>query len=264
MITGIRTHIFIGDREILRAPHVWIESERRKPLTWAGVTLPDAMGEQYRSIRDGDPVEIRLGYRDEEPTSWKGMVVWKRTGTDDQVEVGAVCEALPLTDARITQSWENETPEAIIKWVIRQAGLSVGRVDSPGVVLPKFMASHIPPWQVARQCAFTCREAFGLDMSKWALWMNADGKINWGDFDEPGDTPMIATGAGLIKHIPEGAVTGWSKVETFLLAGFRHSQKFGLVDTRRGVDGEYRALKVRHEVKERSVRTFIWFGEEHG
>jgi hypothetical protein len=263
MITGIRTHIFIGGKEILRAPRVWIESARHAPLSLAGITLPDPEGELHRSISQGDQVEIRLGYINETPAIWKGTVTWTRPGTEDQLEAGAVGEEKPLADTRITMSWQEETPEAIVRLAVNQSGLSTGQIDSPGVTFPRFVAGNIPVWQVARQCAHTCQRSFSLDMSKWALWRGADGKVNWGDFDEPGDMPAIKTAAGLIKHIPASDAKAASLVETFLIAGFMHSMKFRLVDVRRGVDDQFRALRVRHEVTDKSARTFIWYGEEY-
>jgi len=263
MITGIRTHISIGGLEIMRTPHVWIECERHSPLSRAGITLADPKGEYYRSVGLNYPVRIRIGYRDEEPAVWKGSVSRKEPGTKDQIEIRAVGQDLALT-TNIIQSWANETPEAIIGWAVGQAGLPTGQIDSPGVTFPWFTARNIPVWQVARQCAHTCQRAFGLDMSRWALWMGASGKVNWGDFDEPGDVPVIASGAGLIKHMPaNGTGALLSMVETFLLAGFRHSRKFRLIDNRRGIDDEFRALRVRHDITDRAVRTFIWYGEEH-
>ena len=93
--------------------------------------------------------------------------------------------------------------------------------------------------------------------------MDAEGKINWGDFDEEGDAPMIATGAGLIQHAPASNKTALNLVETFLLSSFRHSMRFRLLDTRRDVDDEYRALRVRHDINGIKARTFIWYWEEN-
>ena len=250
--------------EVLRCPRCWIESIRHRPLTRAGITLPDPKGDLYRSFKKDDSVEIRLGYRNEDPFIWKGTASWIQRGhTKDQIEVGAIGAEKPLTTTMITQAWENENPEAIIKWAIVQAGLTVGRIDSPGVTIPRYAAGNIPVWQVARQCAHTCQRSFDIDMSRWAFWMGQDEKVNWGDFDEDGDIPSIATGEGLIEHLPAAAAKGINIVETFLLAGFMHSMKFRLTDARRGIDAEFRALSVRHEILERSARTFIGYGEEY-
>ena len=53
-------------------------------------------------------------------------------------------------------------------------------------------------------------------------------------------------------------------VETFLMPGLMHSQRFRLRDARRGVDEIFRAQRVRHEINGTSARTFVWYGEEHG
>lgn len=268
MISGIRTHIFIGDMEVLRCPRCRVESIRHRPLSRAVVTLPDPDGKLYISFSRGQEIEIRSGYRDEKPASWKGLVSYTKYGTTkDQIEVAAERKSeKPLSTVCITQAWENETPEAIIKYAISQAGLSPGKIDSPGVIFPRYAASTIPVWQVARQCAHTCQRAFDIDMSKWAFWLGQDGKVNWGDFAEPASAagvPVIATGAGLIRHLPSQKSKELNMVETFLLPGFMHSMKFHLKDTRRGIDAEFRALQVVHEIMPNSARTYISYGVEY-
>ena len=263
MLSGIRTHIILPGKEIFRCPRCWIESVRHRPLTRYGITLPDPKGEYYRSIEKGAAVEIRLGYRNEAPAIWKGSVSRIRSGlTKDQIEVVVVGVEAPLTETIITQAFENETPETIIKWAIGQAGMTPGRIDVPGVVFPRFVASSIPVWQVARQCATVCSRAFGMDMTRWALWMDASGAVNWGDFEEDGEVPVIATAEGLIAHLPDKNASGLNRVETFLLSGFRHSRLFRLKDWRREIDDTFRALRVRNEVTTTRARTHIWYGEE--
>lgn len=265
MINGLRTHVTIGNREVLRCPRLTIVSLRHSPLDHAAVTLPDPAGELYRAIRPGDPVMISLGYRDQAPAVWQGTVSKVRPGTQDQLELLASGPELPLATTRIRQSWENEDPAAIIRRCVTAAGLPLGRIDSPGPILSRFVASDIPVWQVARQCALTCAKAFGLDMRRWALWMGADGLVNWGDFDEPGEVPVIATAAGLIEHLPASeSGAQLSRVTTFLLAGFSASRLFRLRDARRGIDARFRALTVRHEVSPNKIRTHIEYGEEYG
>ncbi|MFH2064991.1 MAG: hypothetical protein ABIK15_07330 [Pseudomonadota bacterium] len=263
-IAALNTEIQIGNYQANRCPRVWIAGTRNAPLTRYGVTLPDPAGDLYRSIRKGDLAAIRIGYRDEGAALWEGTVDWKSRGTtQDQIEVGIAGQDLPFSNTIITQSWENESPEAIVKWAIAQAGMTAGRIDSPGVIFPRFSAPEIPVWQVARQCAYTCLYAFGIDMNGWAFWLGADNKVNWGNFDEDGDMPVIATGAGLIRHLPSETKTGLSEIETFLLADFRHSMRFRLIDERRGMDTEFRALGVLHDIKPDQARTYLRYGEEH-
>lgn len=260
-MTGIRTHIFIGNLEILRTPRVCLYFERHKPLSRACIALPNARGDV--GITLDDPVEIRLGYKDKEPAVWRGQVAHINTVNKDQIDVGVVGLEVPLAKTRITETYENETPEAIVKNVINQTGLAAGQIYSTGVVIPRFIASNIPVWQVVRQVEYTCQKAFGLDMSGWGLWMGSDGLVNWGNFDESAEIPVIATGDKLIRHLPANDSFSLNTVETFLLPGFRASQKFRLKDTKRGIDAEFRALAVEHKVTSRSMRTVIQYGEEH-
>ncbi|MDK2955420.1 MAG: hypothetical protein PWQ57_916 [Desulfovibrionales bacterium] len=264
-ISGVRTHIFLSGREVLRCPRLWIESRRHAPLPRAGVTLPDPKGELAQSVSAGDAMEIRLGYRDKAPTSWVGTVMWTRPGeTPDQIEVGAAhTQALLLDSTLVTQAWMDETAEAIVRWAVGQTGLAIAQIDSPGCTLPRCNVSTIPAWQVARQVAHSAERACGVDMSAWALWLGADG-VHWGDHDEDGDVPVIATGAGLIRHAPASDAAGLNEVETFLLPDFSHSRLFKLTDNRRGVSGSFRALAVRHEVTGSKARTYIQYGVEHG
>jgi hypothetical protein len=265
-ITGIRTRLIIGGLEYMRIPEMEIEYQRHFHLSVARVTLPDPSREVYRSVTTGTAMEIHLGYRDNDADVWSGTV--RQVNPDrkkDQIRLTCVGIELPLSTTMIMQSWEDETPEAIIRYCVGQAGMTVGSIDATGIVFPRFTASSIPAWQVARQCEHTCFRAFGKDMNTWDLWVGKDGAVNWGDSDESGDVPVIATGAGLISHLPEtDSKTGLARVETFLLPGFRRCWKFQLRDTGRGIDEVFRARIARHVVKRNKVRTYIWYGDEYG
>ena len=263
-ISGIRIDITVGELEVYRAPSWWIESLRHFPLSRAGITLPDPSGDLARTVKKGDPVSLTLGYRNQEPTVWTGVVSTVEPGeTQDQLEVRCVDGALPLTTTTIFQSWENETPEAIIAWAIRQAGLTPAVLGTTGITLPRVSAARIPVWQLVRQLRQTCHDSHGMDMSNWALWLGRDG-VNWGGHDEPGDTITIGTGENLLDHQPNDWTSGMGMIETVLLADLTHSRRIHLVDDRRGIDTLHRALRVRHQGQPDRVRTFVWYGEEHG
>jgi hypothetical protein len=262
-ISGIRTHITIGKMQVLRCPRCVIRSVRHRPLSTADITLPDAAGELYRGLMRGDAVQIQLGYRGQQSAIWNGTVQYLgQMRNKDQIVVRAVDTALPLTTTRLTQVWENETPEAIVAYIIGQAGLSVGRIDSIGTVLPKVIASDIPVWQLVRQIAVSCQSSLGLDMSSRACWLGADG-VNWGDFDEPGNNPVIATGAGLLAHEPAIGSHGRGVVACLLQPGLLHSCRFGLKDLRRGIDKSCRAQEVEHIIEPGKARTYLRYGAEY-
>ncbi len=262
-LSGINTDIRIGGMQVRRSPEVVVDMHRHRPFDRATIVLNDPSQEAFRTVAEDEAVTIRLGYRGEAPLEWRGAVI-KTEGVGDQTVIRAAGAGLALTRNLVCQSFYEETPEAIASFAIGQAGLPIGRIDSPGVAFPRFVASDIPVWQVVRQCEHTCQKAFGLDMSRWALWVGGDGKVNWGDFEEAGEQPLIATGAGLIRHLPRATTRPlrMNLVETFLLAGFRPSRRFRLIDTRRDIDADFRALTVTHRVTGKAARTFIGYGEE--
>ncbi len=264
MINGLNVSIRIGDFDVIRAPEIRIVSERHRPLTRMGIVLPDPDRLLFKAISENDAVQISLGYRDQAPGIWAGTVSHIEPGnTKDQVLINCVGPEKPLVTTMAIQAWENDSPEAIIKWGIAQAGMVAGQVDSPGCVFPRFVADNRSVFELAGACEYTCQASFNIDMSRWTLWVDAAGKVNWGDFDEPADMPVIETGAGLIRHTPSGGFGKHHLVETFLIPGLRHSMKFKLSDSIRGVNGTFRALKVVHSLKDDTVRTFISYGDEY-
>ena len=182
MITGLNIYIRIGALEVQRCPEFKISMQRHKPLTTMKVVLPDPQARIMPGINLNDEVLIRFGYSGQSQGSYKSTVSGM-SSYDDKLFISITGTQRPLIETVITQAFEDETPEAIIKWAITQTGMASGRIDSPGVVLPRFAAGTIPAWQVARQCEHTCEKAFGIDMSQWALWQGKDEKINWGNFD---------------------------------------------------------------------------------
>mgnify|MGYP000989382705 CR=1 FL=1 len=265
-IAGISVSAIVGNLRVDRCPRLVLVSERHIPLSRGSMDLPDPDGALFGTIAVGQEAKITFGYRGAAPAAWSGQVASVSRGPRrDQVTVRMQGLAeLPLVATPVTESWVDQSSESILRRVAVQVGLSVARLDSPGVVFPRFMAASLSLWQVARQASHTVQRANGMDMSAWALWLGADG-LHWGDHDEPGDLPVIATGKGLIRHDPAVRGAGaWSEVETFLLPGFGHSRRFVLEDERRGISGDYRGQRVRHEVLPDRARTIIAYGEDHG
>ncbi|WP_027360896.1 hypothetical protein [Desulforegula conservatrix] len=264
-ISVLHQQIDIGGLSFNRAQKLRIISRRHSPLTMMEIALPDPDRYLFRTVKAKDQVQIGLGYRDQEPGIWKGSVSSiKPDPAKDQILITVCGEELPLTATSVVHAFENEPAEAIVKWLVNKAGLTTGRIDAPGVTIPRFSANNIPVWQAVRQCRVTCHRASNKDMSRWAIWMDGEGKINWGDFDEETDSiPVIATGAGLISHHPVENDSGLSVVESFLLPYLRHSQLFRLEDTTRHKSGDYRILSVVHDIQETKARSFISYGAEY-
>lgn len=264
-ISGIRTRVIVSGKEHVRVPEATLVYRRHAPLSFACVTLADPSGSLFGSIGKGDDIQIHMGYRDQEADGWAGTIRRVVVSRPDQVTIHGAGIELPLMETRITKAWENEAPEQIVRYSVAASGLSVGNIDATGVVFPRFTAGDIPVWQVARQCEHTCARGFGKDMDTWDLWVDKEGLVHWGNSDEAGDIPIIATGNTLITHHPAADPTlELSRVETFLMPGFRRCGKFHITDTKRGIDAEFRARVVQHKIRQDHVRTLIWYGDEYG
>lgn len=263
-IAGIRTHILIGGLELLRCPECRVAYERSSHLSRATIRLPDPGGVLFRRFKAGDDVVIRMGYRYENPDEWKGTVSHMvPPDKKDQVVVRAVGLERAVNDTIIKQSWMNEAPEKIITWALKQAGMELGEISSPGVTFQRFAASNIPVWQIARQCEHTCQQAHGLDMTGWELWMDRDGKINWNAEDEDGDVPVIETANNLIQHLPAPSDAGKGSIEALLIAGLRRRMKVRVKDRYLEFDQVISPFSVEHVLKPTATRTFIQYGKAY-
>lgn len=258
-INGLRTRISIGGSDVLRAPRVVIVSERHAPMDTAEIELPEIGAP---GIATGAAVEIAFGYRDAAADTWRGTVASVARGEkNNQLLVRCRSLAWPLSATRVTQAWEDETPEAIVAWAVRQSGLAPAALDSPGITLPRFAASRATVWQVALQAAHSAQRGFGLDMRAWALWLDADG-VHWGDHDAPGG--VLAIPDGLVRHTPDASDSGraLALLKCLLLPGLRHSRRVAF-NPGTG-DIQVRALRVEHRIELRRARTFIHYGREYG
>jgi hypothetical protein len=265
MITGLNISVNIGAVSVNRVPEIRIVSERHSPITRMHISMPDPSGDVARAVSDKDEVSVVLGYRGNTPATWIGTVAgepttWKNR---DQVTINVAGPERVLSDTMIKQAFFQETPEAIIKYAVSRAGLALGQIQSPGVTFPRFTASSIPAWQVVVQCEHTCSKGFGLDMAGWAMWMGRAGTVNWGAFEEVADLPVIESNTNLIAHFPGRTIRDLSRVETLLLPHLMHSMLFHLTDIRRGIDSDYKALRVEHAVRQGKARTFISYGTEY-
>ena len=256
MISGIQLTVQIGDYEFTRS-HVFIRYDRRDFISTANIILSDADRSAESKIEEGQEVSILFGFRSGDHGRFKG-IVWKKRIDKDCVEITVIGMENPGRK-KIKQTWINETPESIISYSLADAGFSIGRIDSTGCTFEKFVSSNHTIVDIARICASVCYRSYGVNMSRWDLWMDGEGKVNWGNFSNPAnELPVIETGKGLIEHKPSQMKCFDSLVFSFLMPDFMHSMDFQLIDRSRGIDAVYRALMVEHELTDKA-RTVIGY-----
>jgi hypothetical protein len=253
----------IGPLSFDRLPELWLDSRRHEPLTMAGVSFPDPDGSLYPLLAKGQTVTISFGYLDGQEGDWSVFsgTLESKTRTADSVKVMISGRDRKLLDKPITQSFRNETMENILSWCVGQAGLAPAHIDPTNLLMPRFMVSGQNVYEISQMLKAAAKRAFKQDLNAWALWLGRDG-VNFGDFDEPGEAPVIASGELLISHSPK---TGeLSQVSSFLIPDMRHSRQFLLVDGPGGIYARHRAQMVRHEINQGSARTYIYYGPEQG
>lgn len=260
MIAGVLLQIAVGGFIIQRCPRLELASRRHAPLSRAAIHLPDADGSLAREALAGDAVDITYGYRGGEVARWTGTVQGTKRVNRDQLCILADGPDLPLVTTTVRECYAEDSAMAIARHILGHAGLPLARLDIPDEIIPRFPISTIPIWQAIRQLLHTLQRT-GHDMRRTALWLGADG-LNLGDFDEPGEVPVIESKGNLIRHQPSASQAGLNQLETFLLPGLSHSRRFKLMDIRIGVDQTFRALDVRHVIEPERMRTFIGYGRE--
>ena len=256
MISGIQLKVLIKDLEINRA-HVTINHDRRYSYSHALITVNNADRIIEKEVFMGDSVSIYYGYRGQSLTEYLGTIL-RVMPEKDNVFITVVGLAYPGKKL-IKQTWQNETPSAIIKYCLNEIGIEPGRIDEPGCTIETFVASNFTIFHLAVLLRDICHRSYGMDMNGWDLFMDSTGRMNWGDFVEDiADIPVLETGKEMVTHNPSGFGNLDSFVEAFMIPWFKDSMNFKLIDESRGVNQVYRAFAVEHEVSEK-VRTRIGY-----
>jgi|GEM_PF-430854 len=268
-IAGIRQRVRVGNLEVRRCPRLELVSRRHAPVSKAEIHVPDPDGSLQAASPTGADVTVEYGYRGGQSATWTGTVQGVRRVNRDQLCLLADGPDLTLVRTTVRECYADESARAIARHLLEHTGLPVAAM--PGITIPdeplaRFPVANIPVWQAVRQLLHTLTRAFGHDMRATALWLGSENgapALFLGDYDEPGDVPVVATGENLIRHLPAASSTGLASLETFLLPGLTHSRAVHLVDTRQGLDARIRALTVRHVMEPNRMRTFVGYGEEH-
>ncbi|SHI73898.1 hypothetical protein [Halodesulfovibrio aestuarii] len=266
-IYGIELSIQIGNYLIHRAPRCIITYDRHTVLSRAEIHIPNhvfgAAKNMLSSLSQFPEVSIAVGYRNQKPHKWKGTVDGWKQGQGkkrDQLVIYAAGVELPLAQKTICEMWVNEAAPAIAKRILEASGLTVGVVDVPQEIIPRMTLATVPVWQAIQQLSNTLQQGHGCNMKDHALWVGEAKLVHFAPCDHWQETtPVIATGAGLIRYTPAKTVYGHSEVETFLLPTMRAGMRFTLKDSRKGIAGTFRALRVTHSVEPNRIRSvFSW------
>ena len=264
MITAVSIRCKVGGFEILRSPHIIIESKRKNVLGRATIEVPDTKGIMRAGLKVADTVQIILRYRGQDlEQTWKGTIESIKTDAENLI-VQAVGLEKSLMDTIITESFYKEPINVVAKRLLSRTGFGVACIDIGNHILPYQVFSSIPVARAIKQLEQSITHSFDIDMTKHALWLDAQKQWHWKDGDEDGKIFRIATAENMISHKPPQKEGEMGEIVTVLLPGLSHSQKVRIRDKIRDVVLEVRAQEVIHDCKPSGNRTIIRYGKNEG
>jgi hypothetical protein len=270
MIEGLNIRCNVGPVEVLRTPYLELAYKRRAVLTRCVLQIPDPEGKARAALAIGQAVQIRFGYRG--PAGfwheWQGTVEEidqpaPASANPDAVTVRGLGREKALSSTIVTESFYQETAQAVAKRLLARTGLPLDNVDIPGDMLPHQVFSQVPVARAIKQLESTLQRSFGHDLSKHAVWLGASG-LMWSDGDEPGPAYVIETAQNLIDHSPPTRPGEMGAVVSVLLPGLTDGRQVRIRDTRRGITALERAEEVIHVLQASGNSTTVLYGKKAG
>jgi hypothetical protein len=270
VIEGLNVRCNVGSVEVLRTPYLELAYKRRAVLTRAVLEIPDPEGEVRAAVGVGQPMILRFGYRGGESLwhEWEGKIdKIDQPGLDaenpDALTVRGVGLEKALSTTVVTESFYEETAQAVAVRLLARTGLPVGMVDIPGDMLPHQVFSGVPVARAIKQLENTLQRSLGHDLSKHAVWLGAAG-LAWSPEDEPGPAYVVETAYNLVDHTPPPREGDMGSVVSVLMPGLRDGMRVRIRDKRRDINTLARAEEVIHVLQARGNSTTVLYGKTAG
>jgi len=236
---GLFTKILIGKQQIIRVVKVRLIFHRYAPVPLCIIELQDKQKKFFIGISEGETVKLTMGYRGGKYLEWEGDVSVVSVNENDQTQI--YCRGIEdCFSQKITQTWINETPHAIVRNVTSLTGLPIGTITTVPVTFKHMIANDISIWEVVNRCENTLKN-FGQDMSQWSLWVGENG-INWGPHSEPGSVDFVS-GDNLIKFTGDQL-----DLTAELTPQLKVSQQVNV--KQKNIENSFRAIRVVHEISD--------------
>ncbi len=124
------------------------------------------------SLKNGDPVSLKLGYESDLQESFAGEVGSLELGFSS-IKITSLSPIVKLLRLRLNQVYLNQTAGEIVKDLCDKSQVTPGDVQD-GVTLPSFVVSHeVPAYEYAR----TLAENSGFD-----LYITPDNKLSFKEY----------------------------------------------------------------------------------
>ena len=269
-IEGLNIRCNVGPLEVVRTPYLELAYKRRAVLSRCVIQIPDPDGSARAALAIGQPFVARFWYRGDDPLSheWRGTIEGiDQPGLDggnpDAITVRGMGLEKALTTTLVTESFYQETAQAVARRLLASTGLQAGVVDIPGDILPHQVFSRVPVAVAIKQLADTLTRSFGHDLSRHAVWLGESG-LCWSPDDEPGPAYVIETAKNLIDHTPPPVPGAMGTVISVALPGLTAGRRVRIRDVRRDIVALERAEEVTHLLEEGTNSTTIAYGKKAG
>ena len=270
MIEGLNIRCNVGPLEVVRTPHLELDYKRRAVLSRAVIQIPDPKGKARAALEVGQRFIARFWYRGSGGFrhEWQGTIEaidqpGQNEENPDAITVRGVGLEKALATTMVTESFYQETAQAVARRLLASTGLPVGAVDIPGDMLPHQIFSRVSVARAIKQLENTLARSFGHDLSCHAVWLGANG-LNWSPEDEPGPAYVIETAQNLIDHTPPTSPGEMGAVVSVALPGLTDGRLVRIRDKRRGIVTLERAEGVNHLLQAASNKTTVLYGKKAG
>jgi hypothetical protein len=270
MIEGFNVRCNVGPVEVLRTPYLELAYKRRAVLTRAVIQIPDPEGKVRAALSIGQSMTLRFGYRGPSGLwhEWPGTVEAidqpdRESDNPDALTVRGIGLEKALSTTLVTESFYQETAQAVARRLLSRTGLPVGTVDIPGDMLPHQVFSRVPVARAVKQLENTLQRSFGHDLSRHAVWLGASG-LMWSAGKEPGPVYAIETAYNLLDHTPPVRPGEMGSIVSVVLPGLRDSMQVVIRDKRRGISALERAEEVIHVLQAGGNSTTVLYGKKAG
>jgi hypothetical protein len=254
MQTGIIINAKIGAYKLTRANYFRLIKERRQ-ISLAELHIHDADYTLFKSLKEGDRASIAFGYRDGEQATFAGelLVPPYSIGSDITRLIIAGSENA-YSRTFISESYNDETPAAIVRRLSAQAGLAVGELQLPEDPIPHIIFNYVNIWQAFAQLRkMILRNGYQGNLDYWFY----QERLYWG----VPQARQISVAAGtIIDHTPNYRLD--NVIELPLSPSADYSELIHIDDKRRGIDGAFRITSVTHLYQESISRTYIGYVHE--
>lgn len=252
MEAGVIIEAKIGAFRIVRAPLFRLAKERRQ-IALAELRVHDADYALFKELQEGDTADITFGYRDGQQAVFTGEVIVAPASVGSNITRLLIAgDEYALARTFVSESYNDETPSAIVKLLAGQASIAIGTLNLPEDPIGHIIFNDISIWAAFAQLReMMLRNGYKGDLDYWFY----QGRLHWGIDCQP-----VTTKAGqetIISHSPSYDID--STIELPLIPLMDYSEMISIDDARRGVSGSFRINAVTHLYQESMSRTYAGY-----